>query len=180
MPYRQVIDRQLKDIASYRKSFHQETNEGHYHKISHVLMELEDCLREQMQSHTTEEMINVINKLEADDALTHADLELIRLWMVSDAEFYVQMENDYPDWLAELNRLVDTIGGLYGPDLSLSDMGRISGSARDAIRVIGDIVYFKQQEERIKNFERATQRLYSEDKRAIAEILKRKLHSDQM
>ena len=58
-------------------------------------------------------------------------------------------------------------------------MGKISGTARDAVRVIGDIIYYKQQEERITNFENASKDLDSDNKLIIADILRQKLASDQ-
>ncbi len=57
-------------------------------------------------------------------------------------------------------------------------MGKISGSIRDGLRVIADVIYFRQQEQRIERFERATRRLYSEDKLHLARILSQKLLSD--
>ncbi len=57
-------------------------------------------------------------------------------------------------------------------------MGKISGSIRDGLRVIADVIYFRQQEQRIERFERATRRLYSEDKLHLARILGQKLLSD--
>ncbi len=67
---------------------------------------------------------------------------LIRLWIVGDAASYVQMENDYQKWLEELNRLFDVIEELKGQELSLENTYKLQGTARDGIRVIGDIVFF--------------------------------------
>jgi hypothetical protein len=105
---------------------------------------------------------------------------LVRLWLVGDAASYVQMENDYQGWLQELNRLFGVIEQLKGQELSLENMYKLSGSARDAIRVMGDIVFFKQQQERTNKFDNASTNLNSENKLIVAKILKQKLESDQM
>ncbi|HEX6142781.1 MAG TPA: hypothetical protein VFZ01_08695 [Geminicoccaceae bacterium] len=170
----------LDEVASYGRSFHERTDEGAYHRMSLTLAALEDDLREVVQAATRDEMTAVIGKLESDAELTPDELRLIRLWMVSDAEFYVQMENDYRDWLAELNRLVGVVDMLRSQRLTPEIAGRLSGTIRDAIRVIGDITYFKEQERRIGDFERATARLYSEDKRTLARILRQKQRSASM
>jgi hypothetical protein len=46
--------------------------------------------------------------------------------------------------------------------------------------VIGDIVFFKQQQERINKFENASKNLNSENKLVLAKILKQKLESEEM
>ena len=84
---------------------------------------------------------------------------LIRLCIVGDAESYVQMENDYQKCLEELNRLFGVIEELIGHDISLDNLYKLQGTARDEFRVIGDIVFFKQQKERINIFEIASKNL---------------------
>ena len=174
------VKRTLQEIAAYRGVLHEKTDEGDYHKVSIVLADLEDDLRELVQAATAPDMSQVIRKLEADAELSPDDLRLIRLWMISDAEFYVQMETDYRDWLAELDRLIGVVDELRGQSLTRETFGKLSGTVRDAIRVIGDVAYFKEQERRIQDFERATRRLYSEDKRTLVRILKQKLRSETM
>jgi predicted O-linked N-acetylglucosamine transferase (SPINDLY family) len=105
---------------------------------------------------------------------------LIRLWIVGDASSYVQLENDYQKWLKELNRLFNVIEELKKQDLSLENMYKLQGTSRDAIRVLGDIVFFKQQQERINKFENASKNLNSTNKLALAKILKQKLESEEM
>jgi hypothetical protein len=90
------------------------------------------------------------------------------------------MENDYQGWLQELNRLFEVIEKLKGEELSLENMFKLSGTARDAIRVMGDIVFFKEQQERVNRFDNASKDLNSENKLTVAKILKQKLASDQM
>ena len=59
-------------------------------------------------------------------------------------------------------------------------MYKLSGATRDAIRVVGDIIFFKQQQERIDKFENASKDLSAASKLTIARILKQKLESDEM
>jgi hypothetical protein len=46
--------------------------------------------------------------------------------------------------------------------------------------VSGDIVFYRQQEERIRSFQNATKSLTREDKRTLAHILAQKLSSEQV
>ena len=175
----QIIEK-LNDVISNKQNVDENTEEGFYNKITASLVALEDLLREQSQAETSESISNIINKLKFDKNITNADLMLVRLWLVGDAAFYVQMENDYQGWLQELNRLFGVIEKLKGEELSLENMFKLSGTARDAIRVMGDIVFFKEQQERVNRFDNASKDLNTENKLTVAKILKQKLASDQM
>ena len=170
----------MSEIISHKQTVDENTEEGYFNKVTAPLVALGDYLREQMQAETSEKISKIINNLKSDEEITEADLMLIRLWIVGDAASYVQMENDYQKWLEELNRLFGVIEELKGQDLSLENMYKLQGTARDAIRVIGDIVFFKQQQERINKFENASKNLNSGNKLVLAKILKQKLESEEM
>ena len=175
----QIIEK-LNQVISNKQNVNEATEEGYYNKITGLLVALEDFLREQTQTETSEKISNILKKLESDEDITNTDLMLVRLWIVGDAASYIQMENDYQEWLQELNRLFGVIEKLKSEQLSLENMFKLSGTARDAIRVMGDIVFFKQQQERVKKFENASKNLNPENKHTVAKILKKMLESDQM
>jgi len=178
--YQDQIIEKLSEIISHKQTVDENTEEGYFNKVTAPLVSLGDYLREQMQAETSEKISMIINNLKSDGEMTESDLMLIRLWVVGDAASYVQMENDYQKWLEELNRLLGVIEELKGQDLSLENMYKLQGTARDAIRVIGDIVFFKQQQERINKFENASKNLNSGNKLVLAKILKQKLESEEM
>lgn len=177
--YEDQINEKLSEIISHKQTVDENTEEGYFNKVTAPLVSLGDYLREQMQVETSEKISMIINKLESDEEIPESDLMLIRLWIVGDAASYVQIENDYQKWLEELNRLFGVIEELKLQDLSLENMYKLQGTARDAIRVIGDIVFFKQQQERITKFENASNNLNSENKLVLARILKQKLESEE-
>ena len=178
--YEDQIIEKLSEIISHKQTVDENTQEGYFNKVTAPLVSLGDYLREQMQAETSEKISIIINNLKSDGEITESDLMLIRLWIVGDAASYVQMENDYQNWLDELNRLFGVIEELKGQDLSLENMYKLQGTARDANRVIGDIVFFKQQQERINKFENASKNLNSGNKLVLAKILKQKLESGEM
>ena len=178
--YEKQISEKLNEVISNKKNVDGSTEEGYFNKITAPLVALEDYLREQMQALTSEQISIIINKLKSDEKISDSDLMLIRLWIVGDAESYVQIENDYNGWLQELNRLFEVIEQLGGQELSLENMYKLSGASRDAIRVTGDIIFFKQQQERISKFEKALKNLDAKNKLTVAKILKQKLDSDEM
>ena len=178
--YQDQIIEKLSEIISHKQTVDENTEEGYFNKVTAPLVALGDYLREQMQAETSEKISKIINNLKSDEEIPESDLMLIRLWIVGDAASYVQMENDYQEWLEELNRLFGVIEELKLQDLSLENMYKLQGTARDAIRVIGDIVFFKQQQERINKFENASKNLNSGNKLVLAKILKQKLESEEM
>jgi len=178
--YEDQISEKLSEIISHKQTVDENTEEGYFNKVTAPLVSLGDYLREQMQAETSEKISMIINNLKSDGEITESDLMLIRLWIVGDAASYVQMENDYQKWLEELNRLFGVIEEIKGQELSLENMYKLQGTARDAIRVIGDIVFFKQQQERINKFENASKNLNPANKLALAKILKQKLESEEM
>ena len=178
--YEDQISEKLSEIISHKQTVDENTEEGYFNKVTAPLVSLGDYLREQMQAETSEKISMIINNLKSDGEITESDLMLIRLWIVGDAASYVQMENDYQKWLEELNRLFAVIEELKGQALSLENMYKLQGTARDAIRVIGDIVFFKQQQERINKFENASKNLNSGNKLVLAKIFKQKLESEEM
>ena len=178
--YKNQIANRVTEVLSHKQNFSDKTAEGDYNKITAPLVALEEHLREQIQADTSDQILEIIQKLRSNEEITDTDLMLIRLWIVGDAAAYVEMENDYHGWLDELNRLFSEIERLKVQELTLENMYKLSGTVRDAIRVTGDIVFFKQQQERINKFENASKELNSDDKRVLADILKQKFESDQM
>jgi len=89
------------------------------------------------------------------------------------------MENDLPAWVTELDRLVGVLRELRAEAMTLSTMSRMEATIRDALRVSSDIVFYRQQEERIRSFQNTTKSLTREDKRTLARILAQKLSSEQ-
>ena len=157
--YEEQTIEKLSEIISHKQTVDENTEEGYFNKATATLVSLGDYLREQTQAETSEKFSMIINKLKTPEEITESDLMLIRLWIVGDAASYVQVENDYQEWLEELNRLFGVIEELKKQDLSLENMYKLQGTARDAIRVIGDIVFFKQLQERINKFENASKKI---------------------
>jgi hypothetical protein len=179
MERKQQILLALDDTLSRGRQFDQNPSEGVLNAVSARLVSLEGHLREEIQSDTSNKITEIIAKLYDDKPISESEIQLIRIWILSDAEFYTQMENDYPGWLQELTRLLSVLGQLRGQTLSLEVMAKISGTARDAIRVIGDITFFMTQKERINRYESASRDLTSNNKVILADILTRKLNSEK-
>lgn len=177
MQWSHAVKEQLEQIVAVQP-LDLQTEEGPLNALSAALASLDDELREQIQAVTATQVMPLIDKLRADGPVGPADLELIRLWLVGDAEYYVKMENNFPAWVSELNRLIGVLGQLREEAMTPSSMSRMEATVRDALRVASDIAFYRQQEERIRSFQNATRSLSREDKDTLADILAQKLHSE--
>lgn len=175
-----MLGDKLNELISSKQDFDENTEAGHLNKVSLSLAALDDLLREQIQSVTSNQIQEIIRKLRSDAEINDADLALVKLWLIGDAQAYLEMENDYKGWLSELNRLFSVIEEMKSADSGIEGMVRLSGVVRDAIRVTGDIVFFKQQQERVQKFEDAIKGLHSGSKSTLANILEAKLDSYEM
>jgi hypothetical protein len=154
------------------------TDEGRLNALFSALARLSNELREQIQAATAEQVTPLISALKADRPIEARELELIRLWLVGDAEYYVQTENDFPTWLAELDRLLGVLRQLRSEAVTPPTMARMQATVRDAQRVAGDVAFFQAQQERVRSFERATAQLNRENKQTLAQLLELKLSSE--
>jgi hypothetical protein len=162
------------------QTFDERADEGRLNAISAALAQLDNELREQIQAITAKQVGPLITALEADAPLAPAELELIRLWVIGDADYYVKMENNLPVWTAELKRLLNALQQMRTENPSPPLMARMEATVRDALRMAGDITFFREQEERVRQFEAAIQKLGREDKRALAQLLAHKMRSPEL
>jgi hypothetical protein len=170
----------LLDRITSTPSVQANNDEGRLNALSGALARLTDELREQMQATTAAEVRPLIGLLEADGPIEAKQLELMRLWLVGDAEYYVKTENDFSAWVAELDRLLGVLRQLRSEAVTPTTMARMEATVRDALRVASDIAFYRQQEERVRAFQNTTNQLNRDDKQTLARLLARKLSSEDM
>ncbi|HBG62474.1 MAG: hypothetical protein A2Y03_07745 [Omnitrophica WOR_2 bacterium GWF2_38_59] len=164
-------------IKSQYESATSNPNTTQYWNLSSAFDELEGGLREYMQATTKDQINQIINRLEAGHSLSAEDLELIRLWLVGDADYYLKMENNYNDWLLELKRLIGEFERIDEENLGITQASKLRAEALDGIRVLGDIVFLLKQQERVKNFESSVKDIDSKERKLIIDLLRGKIRS---
>jgi hypothetical protein len=123
MQWPQRVKDQLEQVVAIRP-LDLKTDEGTLNALSAALARLDNELREQIQAATAAQVTLLIDSLKADGPVGPAELELVRLWLVGDAEYYVKMENDFPAWVTELGRLLGVLRELHAETMTLSTMSR--------------------------------------------------------
>ncbi len=174
-----IIEKELELVGEYRQSMARDTGPGVLDALSHSLTNLDHSLREKMQEETRADMERIIRVLERGGGLSPQQDELIRAWMVGDAEAYVKVENNFDDWTTELNRLLDVITAARGKPLSPAQMTELQASVRDAMRTAADIHYYQEQRVRVRRFRDATAGGSQVDKKFLARMLRSKLESHE-
>ncbi len=179
MQWPRTVTDQLEQLVAFQP-LDAHADEGRFNAISGTLASLDNELREQIQAATAAPVARLIETLRADGPVGAEDLELIRLWVVGDADYYVKSENDFPAWMTEMDRLLGVLRSLGAEAMTLTVMARMEATVRDALRVAGDIVFYRQQEGRVRSFNDATARMTRADKQILAGILAQKLDSNRM
>ena len=148
-----------------------------YSRLSTIMTELENYLREYIQSLSEKDMKQVIAKLKKGETINPDDLAQIRLWIVGDAEYYAKMENNFNDWQAEFRRLVDEISRYENERIDINSAWKLRALFRDAINVLSDIFYFVEQKDRVEKFTETTQEIDPEERAVLVRLLEQKLQS---
>ena len=134
------------------------------------------ALRETQQEMWSQDVQTAIDHLEGGGSLTETDVEAIRTFLVSDAEHYLAVENNYHDWLEELQRLMDDMAH-RAERLDRVSVGELRGVVKDAIRLVPDIRNYLDERRRIEKFNLALHTYDSTSRSMLARVLKEQLRT---
>jgi hypothetical protein len=149
-----------------------------FSRLSGVFQGRKSAIREKIQAMTAKDVRGIVKKLEKGHGLTNEEMDLVRRWIVGDAEAYAKMETHFDDWIAEFRRLESVVrqeeetGAEEVPDLL-----RVQGILEDASRIAINLGHCLETQERIRRFEQATEDPSRMDRNLIVQILKLKLSS---
>ncbi len=144
--------------------------------IENKINQLEAFTRECQQEMWAEQAQTAIEHLETSQALTDADIEVIRTFLVADAEHYLAVENNYGDWLTELQRVFDDLSQ-RASNLDSRSIGEFRGVLKDAIRLIPDIRNYLEDRRRVEKFNVALHTVDSQSRGMLARVLREQLNS---
>jgi len=151
-----------------------------FQQVGNTLNNNKNIIREGIQNVTSSEINNIISKLQNDKQLVAEELELIKLWIIGDAESYIKMENNFQDWMEEFKRLETVLIQYEDEDCSINDLFEIHGVLEDAIRVSYDIANYLEKKERIGKLHSSlsdTTALAKKDRDILVRVLTGKLKS---
>ncbi len=171
------IKDQIKALnEDYQKALKMNDNAS-YSQLSINIADAEANIREYIQGITKNEIQTIVNKLRNNEQLTKFEIDYIRLWLVSDAEHYIQAENDFENWQNESKRLMDQINALQNSDLNFVEASKLRALLLDLTRTASDINFYLQQKERVEKFNESTKELDSEESELLINLLTSKMKS---
>lgn len=145
--------------------------------------ELEVLAREDFQAKLGHAYLIILNKLEKGEPLTSQEWEMVNLLVIGEAKYYLQHENDFENWQAEIKRLVnemEQVESSTGLD-DVDSLLRMRALCRDARGVLSSITYYLQEKERVDRFKETTGgALDLETGRILADVIRGMMTSDKM
>ncbi len=164
-------------IGSLLSNARMQQEAGAYAALADKLSLLQVAAREHFQATGGKQMASLIRKLEKNEPLTSDDRNMIRSWMVGDAEAYLHYENNFADWMQELGRLTEEISQLGRATLSTQETLQLQALCRDAVRTAWDIYHYLEHKERVDRFQEIEALKDADDRRTLINLLKRKMDS---
>lgn len=147
-----------------------------FEAFERYLNEVGAFVRETQQSLWANEAQATVRRLEKGDPLNEQDHELIRAFLISDAERYLALENNYNDWRNELKRLVEDLGKRVNT-VDRDTIADLRGVLKDAIRLIPDIRNYLEEKRRVEKFEQALDTLDKSSRDMLVRVLREQLRS---
>ena len=169
----------LKGVSQAMKQAQADNTSESYGYIATELVKSKNDIRKAIEQATAGEVAAIIGKLENNQPLNQVEKDMVKLWVVGDAEGYLKMENNFQDWLQEYRRLMDKIAGWEGKTGSIQELVEVHGVLEDAVKVADDVAHYLEDRERVARCETALSNLNAEDNKFIAGLLKSLLTSPE-
>lgn len=167
--------RNLKDVAG--SALHNQSA-GDFEEFERYLNQVEGYVREIQQALWASEAKTTIRRLEKGESLNEADQILIRSFLVSDAQAYLRQENNFNEWVQELERLISGLETRVNC-LDRNSIADLRGVLKDAIRLVPDIRNFLDEQRRVEKCEQALKNLDDGSRTLLLSLLKEQLRSDK-
>jgi hypothetical protein len=169
----------LKGMSQAMKQAQADNTSESFSYMATELVKSKNTVHQAIEQATISDVAAIIGKLENNQPLNQAEKEVVKLWVVGDAEGYVKMENNFQDWLQEYRRLMDDIAAAEGKTGSVQELVEVHGLLEDAIKVADAIAHYLEDRERVARCENALSNLNTEDGKFVAGLLKSLLTSPE-
>ncbi|MBI4249663.1 MAG: hypothetical protein HY611_09185, partial [Elusimicrobia bacterium] len=152
----QAFSAVVEAITSSIENAKRKDNSDAYRSLTGFLRDAKAEMRECIQELTRESMLEIIQKLESGQGLGGEDIDLVRLWIVGDADSYLRAENNYKDWIRELDRIEGDISAVKNQQIEAKNFSRLQALLTDMDRTAQNVFMYLSERERVARFEQAT------------------------
>ena len=175
----QAFSALVEAITSSIENAKRKDNSDAYRSLTGFLRDAKAEMRECIQELTRESMLEIIQKLESGQGLGAEDIDLVRLWIVGDADSYLRAENNYKDWIRELDRIEGDISAVKNQQIETKNFSRLQALLTDMDRTAQNVFMYLSERERVSRFEQATKQLDSRAGAVMAELLNKYLEKPE-
>jgi nitroreductase len=163
---------QVEDVYAALQHARLSPSSGAFSALESYVDELRRDLRASVLALTRERIWTIVRRLRAGQPLSQEHHTLIRMWVIGDAEAYVREEQNYPDWVAELERLESEIEKMRSAPVQAERLRALEALLTDAHGVILNVASYLTAKERVEHFEKTmANALDHESRNMLADIL---------
>lgn len=122
-------------------------------RLDQKLRTLDALCRETFQETLRDAYEQIAGKLERGAALDSGERKALELLFTGEAMYYLKTENNFHDWIAELNRLLGELAAVQAKGLgSLADLMHVQALCRDAMHVTPELTFYLRESQRVQQF----------------------------
>jgi hypothetical protein len=122
-------------------------------RLDQKLRTLAGLCRETFQETLADAYALIADKLERGEPLTSGERTAVELLFTGEATYYLKTENNFDDWISELQRLVAELDRRRAEGLnSLADLMHVQALCRDAMHVTPEVIYYLREKQRVEQF----------------------------
>jgi hypothetical protein len=122
-------------------------------QFDEMLRKLDGLCRETFQETLRDGYEVIARKLDRGTPLSVSERQALALLFTGEAAYYLKTENNYHDWIDELNRLVGELSRIGAEGIgSLADLMHVQALCRDAMHVTPEVTYYLREKQRIAQF----------------------------
>ena len=147
--------------------------------LEQQLNQFEAGVREVQQGLWAGEAEAALRQLEAGQPLSEDNREAIRAFLISDAQSYLEAENNFAEWITELRRLMKEIARTARL-ADRSGVAALRGVLKDAIRLVPDIRNYLDERRRVELCNQGLENLDQQSRTTLARLLRDQLTSLRM
>jgi hypothetical protein len=143
-------------------------------QLDQKLRTLDSLCRESFQETLSSAYDLIASKLERGETLDANERNAVELLFTGEAKYYLKTENNFHDWIRELQRLLGELDARHSAGLqSLADLMHVQALCRDAMHVFPEVLYFLREKERIQLFEESLRgEISREEGRLLARMIR--------
>jgi hypothetical protein len=143
-------------------------------RLDQKLRSIDALCRESFQDTFADTYASIAGKLERGQAINTMERKALEILFTGEAEYYLKTENNFNDWIEELQRLMGELRAAREDGLeNIAELMRVQALCRDALHVLPEVQYYLREQERVELFrESLSEEITPEAGRMLARMVR--------